>query len=116
MDNMNILKTTDRTNFMDIDVGEHYNRTIRQWAEEKRDGIAYYVGEGDSMIAFVLLSCWECDTFGKHEKPGCQAMVFVSATHRRRGLATRIIKHIISESDHDGFIAFADNTASVQLL
>jgi GNAT superfamily N-acetyltransferase len=81
----------------------HWNQTEEDWRVFLHDGIVFGIRDGARLVATAALLPY----------PGNNAwisMVLVSATHRRRGLATRLVDTCLETARKNGLTSWLDAT------
>lgn len=81
----------------------HWNQTEEDWRIFLRDGIVFGIREGMRLVATAALL-----PYSGHN--AWISMVLVSGTHRRRGLATRLVDACLETARKNGLTSWLDAT------
>lgn len=81
----------------------HWNQTEEDWRIFLRDGVVFGIRDGARLVATAALLPYS----GKN---AWISMVLVSATHRRRGLATRLVDACLETARKNGLTSWLDAT------
>ncbi|PIT00493.1 acetyltransferase [Bradyrhizobium nitroreducens] len=97
------LGTDDAIAGLALSTEAHWNQTEEDWRIFLRDGVVFGIRDGMRLIATAALLPY----------PGNNAwisMVLVSGTHRRRGLATRLVDACLETARQNGLTSWLDAT------
>jgi GNAT superfamily N-acetyltransferase len=81
----------------------HWNQTEEDWRIFLRDGVVFGIRDGARLVATAALLPYSGNN-------AWISMVLVSATHRRRGLATRLVDACLDTARRNGFTSWLDAT------
>lgn len=81
----------------------HWNQTEEDWRIFLRDGIVFGIRDGMRLVATAALLPYSSNN-------AWISMVLVSATHRRRGLATRLVDACLETARKNGLTSWLDAT------
>lgn len=81
----------------------HWNQTEEDWRIFLRDGIVFGIRDGARLVATAALLPYSGNN-------AWISMVLVSATHRRRGLATRLVDACLDTARKNGLTSWLDAT------
>ena len=81
----------------------HWNQTEEDWRIFLRDGIVFGIRDGARLIATAALLPYSGNN-------AWISMVLVSGTHRRRGLATRLVDACLETARKNGLTSWLDAT------
>ncbi|WP_027572185.1 GNAT family N-acetyltransferase [Bradyrhizobium sp. WSM1743] len=81
----------------------HWNQTEEDWRIFLRDGIVFGIRDGARLVATAALLPYSGNN-------AWLSMVLVSGTHRRRGLATRLVDACLETARKNGLTSWLDAT------
>jgi GNAT superfamily N-acetyltransferase len=81
----------------------HWNQTEEDWRIFLRDGVVFGIRDGTRLVATAALLPYSGNN-------AWISMVLVSATHRRRGLATRLVDACLETARKNGLTSWLDAT------
>ena len=81
----------------------HWNQTEEDWRIFLREGIVFGIRDGLRLVATAALLPYSANN-------AWISMVLVSATHRRRGLATRLVDACLETARKNGLTSWLDAT------
>jgi GNAT superfamily N-acetyltransferase len=81
----------------------HWNQTEEDWRIFLRDGVVFGIRDGARLVATAALLPYSGNN-------AWISMVLVSATHRRRGLATRLVDACLETARRNGLTSWLDAT------
>ncbi|WP_128925398.1 GNAT family N-acetyltransferase [Bradyrhizobium guangxiense] len=81
----------------------HWNQTEEDWRIFLREGIVFGIRDGTRLVATAALLPYSGNN-------AWISMVLVSATHRRRGLATRLVDACLETARKNGLTSWLDAT------
>ncbi|MHB0767501.1 GNAT family N-acetyltransferase [Bradyrhizobium sp. 5.13L] len=99
----------DRLGVEDADAGlalsteAHWNQTIEDWRFFLREGFVFGIRDGARLVATAALLPYSGNN-------AWISMVLVTATHRRRGLATRLVDACMDTARQNGLTSWLDAT------
>lgn len=81
----------------------HWNQTEEDWRVFLRDGVVFGIRDGARLVATAALLPYSGNN-------AWISMVLVTATHRRRGLATRLVDACLETARKNGLTSWLDAT------
>lgn len=86
-----------------LSVEAHWNQTEEDWRIFLRDGVVFGIRDGMRLVATAALLPYS-------DNNAWISMVLVSGTHRRRGLATRLVDACLETARKNGLTSWLDAT------
>ena len=86
-----------------LSVEAHWNQTEEDWRIFLRDGVVFGIRDGMRLVATAALLPYSGNN-------AWISMVLVTATHRRRGLATRLVDACLETARKNGLTSWLDAT------
>ncbi|MCK1596119.1 GNAT family N-acetyltransferase [Bradyrhizobium sp. 164] len=104
-DGLSVIKlgVADANAGLALSTEAHWNQTEEDWLVFLRDGVVFGIREGARLVATAALLPYS-------DNNAWISMVLVSATHRRRGLATRLVDACLEAARKNGLTSWLDAT------
>ena len=97
------LGATDAIAGLALSTEAHWNQTEEDWRIFLRDGVVFGIRDGMRLVATAALLPYSGNN-------AWISMVLVSATHRRRGFATRLVDTCLETARKNGLTSWLDAT------
>jgi GNAT superfamily N-acetyltransferase len=97
------LGVADASAGLELSTEAHWNQTEEDWRIFLRDGLVFGIRDGARLVATAALFSYAGDN-------AWISMVLVTASHRRRGLATRLVDACLSTATGRGLSCWLDAT------
>ncbi|MBB4391297.1 GNAT family N-acetyltransferase [Bradyrhizobium sp. ERR14] len=97
------LGVDDATAGLALSTEAHWNQTDEDWRIFLRDGVVFGIRDGMRLVATAALLPYSGNN-------AWISMVLVSGTHRRRGLATRLVDACLETARQNGLTSWLDAT------